>query len=226
MGSAEILPFLKQVTIFTGCHESVLARLARASQMRHVPDRCVLFNKDDPATFLHILRSGLVTSVLMTPDGRELVINESCSGETIGEVAAATSQPYWANAITRGPAELVLIPTPDFAAALAEEPRIMVNMLGNLAGWLRTSTERESALAFLDAPARLALLLLKLDREASSIGYLTISQEELAQYVGVTRQTAARVLGQWRRAGWIFTGRGRVALLNRNALRRLTEESA
>ena len=64
-----------------------------------------------------------------------------------------------------------------------------------------------------------------MDRQASADGFITVSQEELAQRVGLTRQTAAKTLGQWRRAGWIITGRGKIVLLNRAGLRRQAEES-
>jgi CRP-like cAMP-binding protein len=94
-----------------------------------------------------------------------------------------------------------------------------------LAQRLRSSAERESALAFEDAPARLASTLLKLDYENRALGYMTISQEELAQHIGITRQTAAKILGKWRRAGWIITGRGKIVALDRAALRRCAAQA-
>jgi CRP-like cAMP-binding protein len=73
-------------------------------------------------------------------------------------------------------------------------------------------------LAFLDAHARLARVLLELDRQNEERGDITISQEELAQRSGLIRQTVAKTLGQWRRKGWLLTGRGQIVLLNREAL--------
>jgi CRP-like cAMP-binding protein len=86
---------------------------------------------------------------------------------------------------------------------------------------------RESALAFLDAPARIARTLLEmdeLDRNGEDKGYITLSQEELAQRTGLARQTVAHSLGQWRRHGWLLTGRGRIMILNRAALKRIEEQ--
>jgi CRP-like cAMP-binding protein len=98
----------------------------------------------------------------------------------------------------------------------------MRRLLDAFAQRLRASSERESALAFMTAPARLARLLLQNVATDSLTGPLvTISQEELAQRVGVTRQTVAKVLGGWRRSGWIITGRGRIMLVDRVALKRL-----
>jgi CRP-like cAMP-binding protein len=50
------------------------------------------------------------------------------------------------------------------------------------------------------------------------MGFLTISQEELARHTGLTRQTVAKSLGRWRRAGWLLTGRGKIVLLDRAAI--------
>jgi CRP-like cAMP-binding protein len=80
------------------------------------------------------------------------------------------------------------------------------------------SGKRESALAFLDAQARLARLLLELEEQEQHKGYVTISQDELAHRTGLIRQTVAKALGKWRRAGWLITGRGHILILNRKAL--------
>ena len=51
------------------------------------------------------------------------------------------------------------------------------------------------------------------------------SQEEVAQRTGLTRQTVARFLGEWRRNGWLLTGRGQIELLDRAALLGVEEQS-
>jgi CRP-like cAMP-binding protein len=88
---------------------------------------------------------------------------------------------------------------------------------------LQNSSKREEALAFHDAEQRLAYQLLHLDELAKDKGYLTLSQDELATRVGLTRQTVATILGRWRRSGWLLTGRGHVVLLNRRELNLLVQ---
>ncbi len=222
---ADLLPFLQRVSLFSDLQPSALALFARVSRVRTVEKGQVVFDKDDPGEAAYIVRSGTIAITLNTPDGRELIINEMHEGDCFGELALVTGEPRSAGAIARDMSELVVIPRAEFLDELEREPALMRHVLQITAGWLRRSTERESALAFLDAPARLAQLLLELDRRESATGYLTVSQEEIGQRVGVARQTAARILGQWRRAGWILTGRGRIVLLNRNALRKQAEET-
>ena len=88
---------------------------------------------------------------------------------------------------------------------------------------LQASSRREESLAFFDARERLARTLLSLDQLSKARGYITLSQEELAQRTGMTRQTVAAVLGDWRRNGWLLTGRGHIVILNRGALHLMVE---
>lgn len=219
-----VLPFLKRVPLFSDLEESGLVLLARVSRTRELPKGYVLFNRDDPGDAAYIVRSGSISILLTTPDGRELVISEMRSGDCFGELALLTGRPRSAGAVAREPSQVVVIPREEFLAEVESEPKLMRHLLETIAQRLRLGTEREGALAFLDAPQRLARILLQLDREASAEGFVTISQEEIAQHIGVARQTAAKILGEWRRAGWILTGRGKIVLLNRTALRRRSEE--
>ncbi len=221
----DLLPFLKCVPLFADLNDSALNALARVSRVRTLPKGYILFSKDDPGEAAYVVRSGCISILLTTPDGRELVINEMRAGDCFGELALLTGQSRSAGAVAREPSEVVVIPREEFLAEVEAEPKLMRHLLGTIAQRLRLGTEREGALAFLDAPARLARILLQLDREASAEGFVTVSQEEIAQRIGVARQTAAKILGQWRRAGWIITGRGKIVLLNRAALRRRAQET-
>jgi CRP-like cAMP-binding protein len=225
VASSDLVPFLKKVSLFEGLNDDALALLARVSRVQPVPKGHVIFYEDDPGEAAYVMRSGAVTIMLTTPDGRELVINEMHAGDCFGELALLTGQPRSASAVARDASEVVVIPREQFLSELGAEPQLMRHLLETMANRLRVSGERESALAFLNAPQRLARILLELDRRESTQGFVTISQEEIAQHIGVTRQTAAKILGQWRRAGWIVTGRGRIVILNRTALRRRAEEA-
>ena len=221
----DLLTYLRSVPLFAGLSDRSLAGLAHAGRLRPAPKGKTLFSQSDPAEAFYIVRSGRIDILLPSPNGRELVINEMRAGDCFGELSLITGQPRSTSAVAREASEVFVIPREDFLAAIEAEPKLMRRLLETTARRLRTSSERESALAFLDAPARLARVLLELDRQASADGFITIAQEELAQHVGLARQTAAKTLGQWRRAGWLVTGRGKIVLLNRAALRRLAEES-
>ena len=113
---------------------------------------------------------------------------------------------------------MLVIPSRTFLSLLDNEPRLVRRLLEFSANRLQDSVRQQEALAFMDAHARLARILLELDDEQRAAGYVTVSQDELASAAGLIRQTVAKALGEWRRKGWLLTGRGRIVVLNRKGL--------
>ena len=203
-----------------------LAKLEAAGRLRRLSRGQILFSQGDPADAFYLVCSGDMALGLDSANGRELVIDEMRSGDGFGELGLITGQPRSTGAVAREDSVVLAIPRREFLAVLQSEPGLTSNLLKVTAGRLGAASEREGALAFLNAPSRLARVLLQLDRKARAEGYITISQEDLGRRVGLARQTVAELLGKWRRAGWILTGRGKIVLLNRAALRRQAEEES
>jgi CRP-like cAMP-binding protein len=139
-------------------------------------------------------------------------------GDCFGELSLLTDQSRSTGAMARVDSFVISIPRDDFLRELSAEPEFMRRILETTAERLRVSSERESALAFLNAPTRLAKVLLMLDKEGGSKGIIRISQDELGRRVGLTRQTVAKILGHWRRSGIIKTGRRRLELIKPAAI--------
>jgi len=210
--------FLENLAIFSNVSESSLLALAQVSTSIHVEKGQFLFIQDDPCEKVYIVRTGRISIILESLDGRKLVINEMHSGDFIGEIGLLTKQSRSSSAVARLDSDLLVIPRHVFLKILEIEPSITRFLLEMSTARLRESTEREGALAFLDAQGRLARLLLQLTHQELEKGYITVSQEELAERTGQTRQTVAKTLGGWRRSGFLITGRGRIMVLNPNAL--------
>jgi CRP-like cAMP-binding protein len=218
---SEILEVLSTFPLFSKLSNSSLSLLAREARCKTVDKGDILFFQSDPSESAYIVRTGHISIVLNSSDGREMVINEMHSGDLFGELGILTRHPRSTSAIARTKSELLIIPTHVFLDVTERESQFALRMLEMTASRLQMSGKRESALAFLDAQARLARLLLALEEQEQEKGYVTISQDELAHHTGLIRQTVAKALGKWRRSGWLITGRGRILILNRKALEEL-----
>ena len=210
---------LQQFALFAGVSERVLADLGKVAFRKKVEKGVHLFFRGDPVEYFYLLLKGEVTIMLTSLDGRELILNVMHPGDYFGELGVLTGQPRSADAIARKTAELIAIPRQAFLTALESEPRLARKLLEATAYRLGRTSESQNSLAFMDAQARLARVLLELDSLNEERGYITASQEELAQRSGLIRQTVAKALGKWRRKGWLLTGRGHIMLLNRKALK-------
>lgn len=218
---SEIRGFLASIPLFTKLSEPTLLALAQECTLRPVEAGVVLFLQSDPSETAYVVRTGKISIVLYSQDGREMVINEMQPGDMFGELGILTRKSRSTSAIARTDSEVVIIPSQVFRKLVESEPSVAARLLEITAQRLQMSGQRESALAFLDAQARLARLLLELERQELKRGYITISQDELAHRTGLIRQTVAKALGKWRRAGWLITGRGRILILNKKALEEL-----
>jgi CRP-like cAMP-binding protein len=215
------LSFLIILPLFAELNKSSLLSLAGECTFKQLEKGNVLFLQSDPSEAAYVVFHGKVSIVLNSPDGREMVINEMQEGDLFGELGILTKKSRSTSAIARTKCELLVIPSRALRKVIDSEPQLAMRLLEITAERLQMSGKRESALAFLDAQARLARLLLELEKQEPEKGYVTISQDELAQRTGLIRQTVAKALGKWRRAGWLITGRGRILILNRKALEEL-----
>lgn len=200
--------------------QQTLLQLVQASRVVALSKGRLLFSQHDESDAVYVVCAGVIALVLSTSDGRELVISELTAGQMFGELSVLTDKRRSTGAMAREASDVLAIPVEVFERALETMPALMRQVLAMTAQRLRECSTRESALAFLDAPGRLARTLVLLNQEAGGTNIILTSQEEIAQRVGLTRQTVAKELGRWRRAGWLQTGRGKIVLLDLPALRR------
>lgn len=209
---------LGKLSLFADLKGSSVAQLAGASHVRQVSKGEVLFLPCDPAESVYVVCAGNVSIVLNSPDGRELVIDEVHASQLFGDPEVLTGRTRAVGAVARSACEVLVIPSRTFLSLLDNEPGLARRLLEYSANRLQDSVRQQEALAFMDAHARLARILLELDDEQRAAGYVTASQDELASAAGLIRQTVAKALGEWRRKGWLLTGRGRIVVLNRKGL--------
>jgi CRP/FNR family cyclic AMP-dependent transcriptional regulator len=218
--ASEVRKFLDTSPLFSGLSESSLVLLARDCRLQEVDKGEIVFFRSDVSKSVYMVHTGSISIVLSSPDGREMIINEMRVGDMFGELGILTKSQR-SSAIVRSKGFLWEIPSETFLSVLNSEPQFACRLLDLLARRLQRSGEREGALAFMDAEARLARLLLQLDEFEHEKGYITISQQELADRTGLIRQTVAKILGKWRRSGLLITGRGRILVLDHKTLENL-----
>src|SRR5258707_8503190 len=110
------------------------------------------------------------------------------AGDFFGELALFPGQTHTAGAVAQAASLVLCLPFGDFLAELDSHPALMRRLLDAFAQRLRASSERESALAFMTAPARLARLLLQnVAADGLSGPLVTISQEDLAPSAWASR---------------------------------------
>jgi CRP-like cAMP-binding protein len=209
-------------SLFRGLASAILDEIVALSSRRTCEEGAVVFLRGDPGDSLYGVITGRVRISVSGPGGKEVFLNIMEPGESFGEIALLDGEPRTATATALAQTELLVLRREHFVALLGREPSIALHLIRLLCRRARWTSELMEDSALLDAPARLAKRLLSLatlhGRATPDGPKLSISQEELAQFLGLSRQIVNQHLQAWRANGWISLGRGSVTISNERGL--------
>ncbi len=215
-------------TIFSGIEPRDLDAVMSLAVRRRYRARQVVLRKGDPALQIFVIVSGRLKAITSGAEGREATLSIMGPGEVFGEVAVLDGEPRSATISALERCELLVIHRDDFFRYLQKSPRVAIKLLEVLARRLRRLSERVEDATFLEVPGRLAKQLLRLaDKYGRNIGSgavrieLKLSQQELGDLVGVTRESINKQLRGWVAEALVEHQDGRLVLLQVDALREL-----
>jgi len=190
----------------------------------------VLFHEGDTSDRVVLLESGRVKAACHTATGAEVVLAVRGPGALLGEISAVSREPHSASVRALEPVTGLVLALAEFEVYLKEHGRVAFQMMRLLAERLRDADRKRIEFGAQDTTGRVAGRLVELAdrfgapaRDAAHPGAvliaLPLSQDELASWVGASREAVSRALGVLRAAGWIRTSRLRVVVLDPDALR-------
>lgn len=224
MEASEKSALLGRHPLFRELGTEVLGRLAAYATTRTVARGTPLFAKGDPGDCLFAVVNGAVQITVPSAEGKNAVVNLIGEGGILGEIALLDGQPRTADAVAFTDCTLLVIERREFLPLLRSHPDVMLRLLEVLCGRLRRTTEQVEDLMFLDLKSRLAKTLLRLNAMAKPAGAIEISQSDLGQFVGLSREMINKQLQVWAREGLIRLDRRRITLLKSGALERIVAE--
>ena len=203
--------------------------LAAVAKRRRFGRGEVVFLKDDPGESLFIIEEGSVRIYLPSAQGTDLTLAVLGPGDFFGDMALLDGMPRSAGATALRETGTVALDRADFTAVIQSRPEAAMAVLASVAGRLRETNELAGDMAFLHLGARLAKKLLELaaahgvQRPDGLLLDLALTQEELANMLGVTRESVNRHLSLFRREGVIGSQGRRFLIRDAEALRRYVQ---
>ncbi len=207
-------------------------RALRAQASRRVLSKGQkLFLDGDTAVEVFIVVAGNVKITVMSHDGRELLVEVHGYGALLGELAGFSDDTRAASAFAlTSPTEVLVLNRRSFEESVLGDPVMTKALIDELAYKLRLASFRQLELAVDDVSGRVVRRLLELAErfgEASDDGTTTfrspITQQDLADWAGVSRQAVVKELRLLRDAGAIVTQGSRFTLLDRTGLNERTQ---
>lgn len=197
--------FLKKIYLFTGLSDRELEEIASLCLERRYQKGRIIFMEGEPGEAIYFLKSGLIKVSKQDGDGREHTLHYVNPGDVFAEVVLFDAGGYPATAEVVEDAEVGLIRNSDMDRLLLKNPVMILQMLKIMARRLRNSQQQIMELALKDTTRRLAGLLLKLAEDHGVVTdggvliALSLTNQELANMVGTSRETVNRILGELRR---------------------------
>lgn len=215
---AEIAELLGRVDLFSGLSPPELTKLAEVAVPRTYDTGEVVFRAGDEGSTCYIVRSGSVKVTRRNTDGRAITLAELRQGQIFGELALFDGETRSATVEALEPATVVALLSGDVRRTLSQHPEIAVKMLAGLADRLRDANERLARQSFQTVAGRVANALMGqvAARQAEGAGehdvLVAMTQADIAQLSGASRESASRFLATLERAGLVTCGRGKVVV--------------
>jgi CRP/FNR family transcriptional regulator len=222
----DTLELLARVPVFETLAPQDLERVADVAVPRTFPPGHVVFHEGDESDTCYVVRSGTARALRASADGRTITLARFGAGDFFGELAMFDDERRSASVEAVDEVEALAILGTDMRRLLREHPDIAMKLVVSLGRRLRDTNERLARQSFQTVQSRVAGVLAQLADEAAArdgtdqAAVLSITQAEIAQLAGSSRESASRFLAVLERAGVIEQGRGRITVLDSAALQR------
>ena len=215
---------VRKAPLFTAlADDSATALKARMVEVK-VSKGQILFNEGDSGDRLYIVTDGKIKLGIKSIDGRENLLAVLGPGEMFGELSLFDPSPRTATATALTDAKLLGLGQEDLNLWLAEHPEVAKHLLRALAQRLRRTWEAVGDLVFSDVPGRVAKALSELaqkfgtrNNDGLHVAH-DLTQEELAQLVGASRETVNKALADFATRGWVRLEARAVVILDEDRL--------
>ncbi|CCD84449.1 putative transcriptional regulator with a cAMP binding domain, Crp family [Bradyrhizobium sp. ORS 285] len=219
------LSVLRQHPIFRELEPDALDQLCRYAKPTTLKRGATIFSKGDPGSSLYAVISGTVKISVSSPDGRNAILNLISAGEIFGEVAVLDGRERTADATANTNCEILVIDRREFLPFVKSQPVLAMKFIELLCDRLRWTSDQVEQVILQDLPRRLASALLGLTekQKVDASRTIAITQQEISEMVGMTRESINKQLRAWAARDWVRLEHGAIVLLNPEPLRGLAE---
>ena len=215
-GTGDTHELLTRVPVFETLGEEDLLRVEQVAVPRRFGPGEVIFREGDMSDTCYVVRSGHARAIREHPDGRTITLAHFGPGDIFGELAMFDDERRSATVETLDDVVVIAILGGDMRRLMREHPDIASKLVISLGRRLRVANERLTRQSFQTVQSRVAIVLTDLVAQAQAEGagggevQVRITQADIAQLAGSSRESASRFMATLERAGVITQDRGRI----------------
>lgn len=222
---------LSQSFLFAELPKKRLSAALENCQCLRIPEKKEVYRRGETGNEMCIVLSGGVKVSTLSVDGKEIIFDLLSEGDFFGELSLLDGHPRTATVTTLVPSVLVVLERNFFMPFLEDNPATAIRLLHILAHRLRAVDTFLEEVLFFDSETRLAKRVIALkDIYGKALGNavqleIKISQQDIANLVGITRERVNKHLKKWERAKIVSLQQGQLTILNLPLLQKLASEA-
>ena len=220
------LSVLRKHPIFADLESEAFDQLCRYAKHTTLKRGAALFAKGDPGLSLYAVISGSVKMSISSADGRSAILNIIGPGEIFGEIALLDGGVRSSDAIANTNCELFVIDRREFIPFVRSQPALAMKFIELLCGRLRWTSDQVEQIILQNLPGRLASALIRLSEKHKlepAGRTIAITQQEISEMVGMTRESINKQLRAWAARSWVRLEHGAIVVLKDEQIRQLAE---
>ena len=227
----EELELLSNCFLFADLPKKRLLTALKNCQCLRLPEKKEVYRRGESGEEMCIVLSGGVKVGTQSEDGKEIIFDLLSEGDFFGELSLLDGRPRTATVTTLVPSVLVVLERKFFMPFLEDNPITAIRLLHLLACRLRAMDTFLEEVLFLDSETRLAKRVIALENiYGKMVGNTThielkVSQQDIANLVGITRESVNKLLKKWERAEIISLQHGHLTIQNYTLLQKLAKEA-
>lgn len=208
------MKLLEQIDLFAGLDNAQLDILYQRLRLRSYTANSIVVHEGDDGNGLFIIQNGYLKVFLTDQTGREVTLSLLDPGDYFGELALLDGAPRSASVMAVSRSELLHLPRASFLEMLDEQPACMQVVIRNLVARIRALTENVRSLALSDVYGRISRVFenLAVDKDGLRVIERRLTQQELANIIGASREMVNRILRDLVAGGYIEIDHHRLIL--------------
>ncbi len=227
--SSSKLSVLRKHPYFADLEPEAFDQLCRYAKHSTLKRGATLFSKGDQGISLYAVISGSVKISISSPDGRNAILNIIGPGEIFGEIALLDGGARSTDASANTNCELFTIDKREFIPFVRSQPTLAMKFIELLCTRLRNTSDQVEQVILQNLPGRLASALLRLTEKQKLEPQgrtIAITQQEISEMVGMTRESINKQLRAWAARDWVRLEHGAIVVLKAELLQTLVDAGA
>ncbi len=218
------IEFLRNIQLFSSLRDEELNQICSKVIVEEFKKNEIILYEEDTNDFMYIILLGKVKVVQTTEDGKEIILAIHKPDEIFGEISLIDGKTSPATVLATEDSLIAIISKKEFYSLLFKQGKVLENFLQILCLRLRESWKRIQILNFKNSSDRIKMLFLMLSYDSGKktpegiILNIKLTHQNIADMVGLTRETVTRVLDKWQKTGEITILKNKFIRLDSNFL--------